>query len=639
MAGDTEFYLPQKVQDALLETCKKQVLTSGQGTQGGTFDGFNHRGALEAIDREYYRENIFTYDKVQAAYANMRGDKKKLQDIVIPLAESQAETMLAYLVSVFLTGNPIFGVTASPRYIDQAKAFQAILSNQSVYGNWVSELIDNFHNSLKYFGVLEVTWCKEQIYTPEINVDSQGRVNESKTILWEGNKFKNISPYNCFWDRRVTLPEVHKKAEFAGYVELESRTSLKTYIESRAIKMNVQKAYSASIGTPQVQLFYIPDFLWNSLDNLGQSTLRRGSNIIDDFSTFDVGPAGAKKTFKNCYYRVTRYMRIVPSDYEMSVPMKNQVQIWKIVTVNDQVIIEAERQNNNHNLIPLIFSQPTIDGLGYNSKSFVQKQLPLQDIASALLNAAMDTQRRKISDRVLYDPSRVSKENISSSSPTARIPVRPSAYGSDISKAVYKFPFEDSQTASFIGTAKEIMGFGDMISGQNRAQQGQFVKGNKTQAEFEDVQNKSSGRQQKVALKIESQVMQPAKYICKANILQYQPSGEMFNYADQTTVKIDPIELRKAIFTYTITDGLIPEDKIINAQAVQGFLQMIGSSPYLQSKYDMAKVVSYFAKTQNADLTPFEVTPEIAMQQAQQMQQLGMTPGGPPEMPPGMGGV
>jgi hypothetical protein len=255
----------------------------------------------------------------------------------------------------------------------------------------------------------------------------------------------------------------------------------------------------------------------------------------------------------------------------------------------------------------------------------------------------MDSQRRKISDRILYDPSRISKDNISTSSPTARIPVRPSAYGSDISKSVYKFPYEDSQTASFIGTAKEIMSFGDMISGQNKAQQGQFVKGNKTQAEFEDIQGHSSGRQQKVALKIESQLMMPAKTICKANILQYQSSGELYNYDDQSTVKIDPISLRKAIFNYTVTDGLVPEDKIINAQAMQGFLQLLGSSPYLQSKYDLAKVVSYFAKTQNADLTPFEVTPQVAQQQASQMQQMGMTPGGPPEAgvpgmpPPGMG--
>lgn len=629
MSTDQQFYITQASQNKLLEFCKRQVLTSGQGSAGGTYDGFNHRQYLESIDREYARDNIFTYDKIEAATANRAGNKKKLQDIVIPLAESQVETMLSYLISVYLTGNPIFGVTSGPAYIDDAKAYQAILADQEDKGNWINEFIDNFTNALKYFSVMEVTWDNQYIYSPESSVGDAGKVNQTKKILWSGNVLKNVSPYNVFWDRRVPVTEVYKKAEFAGYVELESRTSLKQYIEDRALKMNIAKAYDAAIPNAPTKLFYVPDFLWDSIDNFtvdGSSSIGRG--FVDDFSSWSVvGADGKTKNFKNCYYRVVRYLRIVPSDFDLKVPMPNQVQIWKIVTINDQLIIECERQNNNHNWLPLIFAQPALDGLNYNSRSFAQKQIPFQDIGSALLNGAMDSMRRAISDRVLYDPSRVTKENMSSVSPTARIPVRPSAYGSKISDAVYKFPYEDHQTTSFIGVAKEVMGFADMISGQNKAQQGEFVKGNKTQAEWEDVQSKSSGRQRKTALKIEAQLMSPIKYICKMNIMQYQKSGELYNPQTQQNVQVDTEKLRKAVINYTVTDGLIPENKVINASALQGFLQLIGSSPYLQSKYDIAKVMSYFAKTQNADLTQFEVTPQVAASQLQSMQQSGLTPG------------
>ena len=75
-----------------------------------------------------------------------------------------------------------------------------------------------------------------------------------------------------------------------------------------------------------------------------------------------------------------------------------------------------------------------------------QKQIPMQDIASALLNGALQAMRRAVGDRLVYDPSRIAKENIASESPSARIPVRPAGYGGDLNRMVYKIPYEDHVT-------------------------------------------------------------------------------------------------------------------------------------------------------------------------------------------------
>jgi hypothetical protein len=216
---------------------------------------------------------------------------------------------------------------------------------------------------------------------------------------------------------------------------------------------------------------------------------------------------------------------------------------------------------------------------------------------------------------------------MASNSPTARIPVRPSAYGTKIADAVYKIPYEDHQTLGFTQIGKEVMSLANMLSGQNPSQQGQFVKGNKTQAEYEDVQGHSSGRQRKVALKVEQQAMQPIKMILKCNILQYQPSGELYNYEDQTTVKVDTQQLRNAVFEYTITDGLLPENKIVNAEVLQVGLQTIAASPLLQSRYDLGAAFSYMMKTQNVDLKPFQLSPQAANAQLTNMSNAGLTPG------------
>lgn len=643
MAGNTEFFIPKDAQDALIQWCKK---TLWGGAPGGTlgYDGFSHRAALERIDREYHRDNIYTEDKILATLANMRGDKKKLQDIVLPLCESQTETQLAYLTSVFLTGYPMFGVTADSTNIDGAKQFQAIIAENQVHGGWTRQLILSLLDGLKYFGVVEKTWCSEQVPSFDTTIDNTtGQVSRTKQVIWSGNSIKHISPYNSFWDRRVPLTEVHTRGEYAGYVTMESRVTLKQYIEEKGLKMNVDKAYgvewdnNSMIPNSPTNLFYIPNFFWNSLDNL--NTFGQNPSVMQDFSTFEVpGYKGKTRVFRNIYYKVTRYFRMIPRDWGLNVPMDNQIQIWKIVTVNDQVVIECERQNNIHGYIPLIFFQPTEDGLQFNNRSFAQKQIPMQDIGSALVNGALQAQRRAVGDRILYDPSRVSKENISAESPTARIPVRPAAYGSDISKSVYKFPYEDHVTAPFMQVAKEITSYSNMISGQNPAQQGQFVKGNKTQSEYEDVQNHSSGRQRKTALMIEDQLMVPLKEMLKADTLQYQTSKTVYNYVDQAPnnapVDVDPLKLRQSVFAFKMTDGLLPEDKIIADDVLQVAFQVLGSSPQLQASYDVGAVFSYLMKTKNVDIEQFRVqNPAQIQQNMQALSSAGAAPA------PGGGGV
>lgn len=639
MAGNQEFFLKATQQDKLLEFCKKQLMANSQSS----LDGFSHRTALEAIDREFYRDNIYTEDKIKANAANRAGDKKKLQDIVIPIAEGQLETQLAYLTSVFLTGIPIFGVTADAQNIDGAKQFQAAIAENQEHGGWVRELLLGMHDSLKYFGVVEASWCQEQTPSYETQLDDKGQRKEPRQIVWSGNKIKRKSPYNVFWDRRVPMTEVHTRAEYAGFVELETRITLKQYIEERNLKMNVGKAYAAdltNISSANQRLFYIPEFIWNSLDNL--NTLGRNQRgVIDDFSTFEVpGFKGQPRTYKNVYYKVTRYVRLVPRDFELSVPLDNQIQIWKIVTINDQVIIEAERQTNIHGLIPLIFFQPCEDGLSFNSRSFTQKQIPMQDIGSALLNGIMQSMRRAVSDRLIYDPSRINATNIASDSPSARIPVRPPGYGGKLADMVYKIPYEDHVTPGFMQTAREITEYANMISGQNKAQQGQFVKGNKTQTEYEDVQGHSSGRQRKTALMLEAQLFMPLKQILKANTLQYQQAGTVYNYVDEAPnnppVAIDPVKMRNSVFAFKMTDGITPEDKIVNNDVLQGFMQLLSSSPYLQAQFDLGGVVSYFMKTKNCDINQFRLKPQQVQQNLNQMTQAGITAGPPaPQQPPG----
>ena len=165
----------------------------------------------------------------------------------------------------------------------------------------------------------------------------------------------------------------------------------------------------------------------------------------------------------------------------MRLPQPNTPQIFKLIIINHQHLIYVERQTNAHNRLPMLFGSPLEDGLSYQTKSSAQNVTPIQDVASAMMNSVIHARRRAISDRGLYDPSRVSENNINSDNPSAKIPVRPAAYGKPLSEAYYPIPFRDDQSGTLLQEMGTVIKLSDVILGQNPARQGQFVKGNKTQ--------------------------------------------------------------------------------------------------------------------------------------------------------------
>lgn len=602
MAKNNLLFLTKTSQAALLEYCK-QTMDLAMST-------WDFRTRLLNIDKEYYRENILTENQSQYINANMQGDKRKIADIVVPIVEPQIETSLSYLTSVFLTGQPIFGCVSPPAQIKQAKTFEAMVDDHAQHGSWVRELLMFFRDGLKYnIHSVEIDWAKETTYAPYTNVSAQGVYSENTQIIWQGNRLKRLDPYNTIFDFRVHPAEMAKKGEFVGYIELMSRIALKEYLQNLPDRQNVKEAFESTIAT--LNRFYVPSINWDSLIS---------QKLSESMDWLAWATAGAKTNseinYKNSYEVIKRYCRIIPSDFGLEVPAKNTVQIWKIITVNDAQVVFAEKQTNAHNLLPILMGQPIEDGLGYQTKSLARRLVPIQDTTSALWNAKLAAKRRAISDRGIFNPLLIREADINNESPSAKIPLRSSAYGKDIKEAYYPIPFEDRETVSFAQDAREMMQFANFISGQNQVQQGQFVKGNKTQDEFDASMNSSSGRQQMMAQFIEAQVMIPLKTILKLNILQYSTPGTIYSTVDKTTYEVDPQKLREASIQFKIADGLLPASKIMSEPTMIAAFQTITQVPALQAGYNVPSLFSYIMQIRGFDISPFEI------------QQQGMPPAG-----------
>lgn len=625
MAAPTPLLLRKKSQEGLLQLHNQCYNMFNQQ--------WNIRERMRLVDLAYMREADLTVENQRAKIANRYGDKDRFQNITIPIVMPQVESAVTYQSSVFLTGAPLFGVVSDPAYEDEALQLESIIDSQAVRGGWSRELLLFFRDGFKYSGMsaLEVSWDRQISVALETDLSFSTSQARPKEVIWEGNCIRRIDPYNLIVDTRVNPSQMYKQGEFAGYTEIKSRVALKKFISELPDAMvdNLPAAFESSMGAVQFggngggiglsSAYYIPYI--NS-----QTTVASNQFFSTDWMAW-AGISGSDREtirYQNMYEVTTLYARIIPSDFDIRVPGFKTPQVWKFIFINHQILIYAERQTNAHNYIPIFMGQPLEDGLGYQTKSLADNVSPIQDITSALSNSQIHARRRAISDRVLYDPSRITEAAINSPNPSAKIPVRPAAFGKNVAEAVYPFPFRDDQAGIITQEIAQYSSLANMISGQNPVRQGQFVKGNKTQHEFADVMANANGRDQVTAMLYEAQVFTPIKEVLKINILQYQGGISLFSPKLQKQVQIDPVALRKSVLNFKVSDGLTPKDKLISADTLQVALQVMGSSQQIASAYNIAPLFSYMMKTQGAHISDFEKSPaqqayEQALAQYQQI--------------------
>lgn len=568
------------------------------------------RSKFEAIDKAYAREEIRTKEHVRSKVANAYGDFSRIQDIAVPVILPSVEAAVTYQASVFLTGEPIFGVVAPPEFVNEGMEIQAKIAEEAVMGGWVAQFLKFFRDGFKYnICALEVAWDTKK--TPTFSTDVSVSPDKATVTqnIWEGNIIKRIDPYNLILDPRVAPCEIPEQGEYAGYIEIFSRIKFKDFLAKLETKI-IANVITALESPYDCSNYYVPSI--NLTSNSGSNKTKSTKVDFDWLAWADLATkqTDGKINYKNSYQVTTLYARILPADFGIITSNASTPQIWKFYIVNDSVLIYGERQTNAHNLIPILVGQPNEDGLGYQTKSLAENVKPIQDITTSMWNSILAARRKSIYDRVIYDPSRISEAQMNNPNPIARIPVRPSAYGKPISDSVYPFPFRDDQAGTLISEVQQIAAMANTVTGQNPVRQGQFVKGNKTQREFESVMGNANGRDQTQSMLFEAQIFTPLKHILKLNILQYQTPQTLFDRVNNQQIKIDPVSLRKAVIAFKISDGLIPSDKLMNAETWSTAMQIVGSSPTITNEYNVAPMFSYLMKQKGADLTPFEKSPE-----------------------------
>ena len=582
--------LSEESQKLLLNTCNTiQTQYASHATE--------LRNKMEVIDIAYAR-----FRKKKAELGNDDGAdvafdvicdeefdtlREKFVDIDVPLLVSQVDTAVGYLADLYLSGYPIFPVVSEPKDKKEAEYIESLVDKHATVGKYPQELLKFFFDATKYnFAPLLAEWdyTRHFIRATDFDAGLEGKASLNQQQIGF-TKLERLDPYNTFYDYTVEPGKVSSEGDYAGYVKQLTPTKLQRLIEKLETQpghlMNRSKVFSSSIGTaqfyphPQVSEYITSksqEFSWESYFAEQNSNKRKVSGA----------------TTSGLHEIAVFYRRIVPEDYKIPAPddYKKHLRIYKIITVDQTHVLYVEPVYTAMEHLPILVGAPRDDGLGLQTQSTAESVIPMQRAASALVNIRFHGARRAINDRAIFDESMIDPHALNNPSPTAKIAAKQNSLTQrKLSDAYYSIPYDPRGTDTVLRDALLIGDWTNELNGMNRAQQGQFQKGNKTLSEFSTVMSNAEMRQRLPAIMLEHQVFVPLKQMLKLNLWRYASGEVIRSQATGNVLEVDLNNLDQSIFDFKIADGYLPKSKLASTEVLTAGMQMLQSSEVLQQAY------------------------------------------------------
>lgn len=549
----------------------------------------DYHSKMEAIDIAYarYQTNI----DPNTGIARGEGIDAATQPVGVlnlpstcpPVVVSQVDSMVAYLADVFLSGYPLFPIVSNPSTKQYAEQLETLIDDHATIGGYARQFLMFFKDGVKYnVSALEVDWTAIEQYSTMDSLLEPG----SKKLTRDNksyNKISRLDPYNTIWDKTVSPGDVALEGDYAGHISIKSRTKLKRYLNrlgNDSEAFNVREALAST--SMDESAYHAPPQVSNYITARKPTTGMTWAQYLTGSDFDDKAKAMGGDNFEI----ITLYARIIPHDFKLSVPMPKTPQVWKFVIINQKILVQAKRIISAYDMLPILFGQPLEDGLGYQTQSIAEANIPFQEAAKTLFNIRFNSARRAVSDRALYDPDLISKDDVNAPVPAAKIPVKSNRLDKkNISEAYHQIPFDSRGTEAAMQDGMTIVNFGKELSGLNSPMQGQFQRGNKSVQEWNDTMGGADARLRMPALTLEFQVFMPLKYMIKLNIFQYGEDAEVVSQksGDQVSVKLS--ELRDKVLSFKVADGYTPKSKMAGTDSLASLMQMLTQSQPLQQAY------------------------------------------------------
>ncbi len=553
-------------------------------------------------------------DKTLTAYVKLDNteehiksvDDRKPVSIVVPYSYATLETILTYFVTAFLE-NPIFKYEGSgPEDIVGAILLEKVIEQQTIQFKTALALHTMFRDSLSYgMGVVTPTWDRKWGWKAVVQDQgfmsalfgkfmNTGKVRgREETILFEGNRLKNIDPYSYLPDPNVPIHEV-QQGEFVGWIEQTNYMKLIELEKNDSDIFNVK--YLKGIGSGGRSQF-------NKTKSDSGRSERYGNNSAygSDMATNPIDV-------------VWMYWTLIPKDQKLG--SSEYPEKWLLGLAADKVLICAKPLSLNHNMYPVAVCAPDFDGYSATPVSRLELMYGMQEALDWLFNSHVSNVRKAINDMLIVDPSLINMADLEDPKPGKLIRMRRSAWGRGVENAVKQLAVNDvtrthiQDAASIIEYMQRTSAATDSVSGMIR-KSGERV----TAQESKSTTQNALSRLTKSAKIASLQAMQDIGYMFAVHTQQLmskdtyvKASGTWAEvlrkeYGEQSRLHVTPFDL---IVDY---DVVVKDGSTAVGGDTEGWIEIfriMSQQPQMYTNFDMVRIFKHIARIMGAkDINEF----------------------------------
>ena len=552
-------------------------------------------------------QTLTAYVKLDESEQNIKDkDVRKPVSIVVPYSYATLETILTYLVSAFLE-DPIFRYSGSgPEDVVGAILMEKVIEQQTRQFKAALSLHTMFRDSLSYgMGVVTPTWDRKWGWKAVVQDSgfmsalfgrfmSTGKVRgREETILFEGNRIKNIDPYMFLPDPNIPITDL-QHGEFVGWIEQTNYMKLIELEKNDSDIFNVK--YLKGLGPGGRSQFNKARSETGRSDKFGTSTNAYGAGMTT--APIDV---------------VWMYWTMIPKDNKLG--KEEYPEKWLFGLAADKVLICAKRLDLKHNMYPVAVCAPDFDGYSSTPVSRLELMYGMQEALDWLFNSHIANVRKAINDMLIVDPSLINMADLQDPRPGKLVRMRRSAWGRGVENAVKQLQVNDI-TRSHIGDAASIIDYMQRTSAATDSVSGMIRKSGErvTAQETRDTRQSALSRLTKAAKIVSLQAMQDIGYMMASHTQQLM-SKDLYvkatgtwadvlkqEYPDQSSIHVSPLDVI-VDYDLVVKDGSTPTG---DSEGWVEVFRIMAQQPQLYQSFDMVRIFKHIARIMGAkDINEF----------------------------------
>jgi hypothetical protein len=411
--------------------------------------------------------------------------------------------------------------------------------------------------------------------------ESKGRrrIQTYEIENYEGNKVRNVSPWDWLPDPRVSMQR-YQEGEFCGerkrlsWNTIVYRTAQGYYFEANVDKIKSSRGseyQNANYGTQVVQR---PE----------------DRSFVETVEGID---------HPGTVYCYEVFVNLIPSEWDM--PGGDYPQMWCFTITQDfSLVLGASPLNNYHCNFPYDLMKLDPDAYTSYSRGIPRVGKPVQDTMTWLLNTHFYNVRAALQNLFIVDPSRVSLADLEDPLPGGIVRVREAFYGQDVRTAVQQIDIKDF-TQQHLSEIPFMQGIGERILGVNDSVMGaQNTGGRKTATEIRSTTGFSVNRLKTSAEFMGMFGMQPHARKLVMNSQQFYSVEKKLRIAGslmedaQGFMNVTP-EAIQGFYDYVPVDGTLPIDRLAQVTMWREFFQQMVAFPQIAMEYDISKMFVWVA--------------------------------------------